>query len=470
MASPEEVAHLLPDTLPEDFSEWDGEAAAAGLTGFSAESHGSSESSRPISLSTARGAGVAPGVGRPRGTRSSWPVADSLRKAEMAARRDEDVAGLDAHRMDSDRSSGEHHADPWQSAERDMSLSSAVEWPRATSAVATAASVLKEQRATSEVAERLPSRAFQMPEVRNAAIEMAAAPATYPGGRANESAVSPEGAAAMSDAALLAIFRENAEEEDAPKTVKSKQIIFAAVAACVLLLLLLAIPWFHRGASAAVRLPAQPASAASDAQQTTNLSKPQPGRNRQASAQEKSGMANASATSDMGGADNQADSTQDQPEVQSAMMNEQLTAARKIPQEVSNVAAGSAPPPVSMNADGIGGMGSSSIFKEGQPMVQAAAVKPLAVSAGVANGMLIDKKTPVYPVIARQARISGTVVLNARISKTGSISDVRVVSGPAMLRQSAVDAVRTWRYKPYQLNHQPTEVETTINVVFSLGG
>ena len=65
--------------------------------------------------------------------------------------------------------------------------------------------------------------------------------------------------------------------------------------------------------------------------------------------------------------------------------------------------------------------------------------------------------------------MSGTVELHAIISKDGTIKDLHVVSGPAMLRQAAVDAVRTWRYKPYKLNNEPTEVETTINVVFTLG-
>jgi protein TonB len=63
-----------------------------------------------------------------------------------------------------------------------------------------------------------------------------------------------------------------------------------------------------------------------------------------------------------------------------------------------------------------------------------------------------------------------TVVLQATISKTGSIENLRVMSGPAMLTQSALDAVRSWRYRPYLLNGEPVEVETTVNVVFSLGG
>jgi len=60
--------------------------------------------------------------------------------------------------------------------------------------------------------------------------------------------------------------------------------------------------------------------------------------------------------------------------------------------------------------------------------------------------------------------------LQATISKVGSIQNLRVISGPPMLQQAALDAVRSWRYKPYLLNGDPVEVETTVNVVFNLGG
>jgi TonB family protein len=90
--------------------------------------------------------------------------------------------------------------------------------------------------------------------------------------------------------------------------------------------------------------------------------------------------------------------------------------------------------------------------------------------SGVVEGLLLDKTNPVYPPIAKAARVSGTVVLQAAISKTGTIEGLHVVSGPAMLQQAAFDAVKTWRYKPYYLQGEPVKVLTTINVVFSLGG
>ena len=85
-------------------------------------------------------------------------------------------------------------------------------------------------------------------------------------------------------------------------------------------------------------------------------------------------------------------------------------------------------------------------------------------------GLLFNKTVPVYPPIAKAARVSGTVVLEATISKTGVIEDLHVISGPAMLIQAALDAVRTWQYRPYLVNGEPVEVETTVNVVFTLGG
>jgi len=85
-------------------------------------------------------------------------------------------------------------------------------------------------------------------------------------------------------------------------------------------------------------------------------------------------------------------------------------------------------------------------------------------------GNLLQKTIPQYPAIAKAARIQGTVVLQATISKGGGIENLRVVSGPPMLQQAALDAVRSWRYKPYLLNGDPVEVETTVNVVFNLGG
>jgi len=97
------------------------------------------------------------------------------------------------------------------------------------------------------------------------------------------------------------------------------------------------------------------------------------------------------------------------------------------------------------------------------------AVQPTRhISSGVMEGMLIYKVLPVYPAVARAMRIAGRVELQATISRNGTIDNLRVVDGPTMLRQAAYDAVKQWRYRPYLLNSEPVEVETTVNVDFTL--
>lgn len=102
------------------------------------------------------------------------------------------------------------------------------------------------------------------------------------------------------------------------------------------------------------------------------------------------------------------------------------------------------------------------------PDVRPAPTATQHVSSGVMQGMLIEKVIPTYSAIARETRTSGTVVLQATISRAGTIENLRVVSGPALLRQAALDAVKQWRYKPYMLNGQPVEVETAVEVNFTL--
>jgi TonB family protein len=94
----------------------------------------------------------------------------------------------------------------------------------------------------------------------------------------------------------------------------------------------------------------------------------------------------------------------------------------------------------------------------------------ITVAPGVMAGNRISGQAPTYPAIAKAANIQGTVVLKATISRNGGIENLVVVSGPPMLQAAALDAVRTWQYKPYLLNGQPVDVETQINVIFSLPG
>jgi protein TonB len=96
--------------------------------------------------------------------------------------------------------------------------------------------------------------------------------------------------------------------------------------------------------------------------------------------------------------------------------------------------------------------------------------KPIILSRGITEGLLIHKVTPEYPSIARQGRIQGQVLLQAVIGRDGTIQNLQLISGHPMLVKSALDAVRQWRYRPYRLNDQPVEVETQITVNFVLGG
>ena len=84
------------------------------------------------------------------------------------------------------------------------------------------------------------------------------------------------------------------------------------------------------------------------------------------------------------------------------------------------------------------------------------------------EGNLIHRVQPVYPLVARQAGIQGTVVLQAVISRSGAVENLEAVSGHPMLVKAAMDAVRQWRYRPYLLNDQPVEVETQVTVIFIL--
>jgi protein TonB len=94
---------------------------------------------------------------------------------------------------------------------------------------------------------------------------------------------------------------------------------------------------------------------------------------------------------------------------------------------------------------------------------------PLRLSH-ISEGNLVHKVQPAYPALARAARIEGMVLLQAVISKQGTIENLRVVSGHPMLAGAAIEAVSQWCYRPYVLNNEPVEVETEITVSFSLSG
>jgi TonB family protein len=251
------------------------------------------------------------------------------------------------------------------------------------------------------------------------------------------------------------------------KTAKKNWMTVAVVSACAILLpLILIIPMFHHGTKSEATPSVQPIPVLADTQPTTDPSASTP----EPFTQDKPpAMANKRQKTNNHSTSNEEETTPAQ--LQTIMMNDQVTAPTRIPkQEAENT-----PPPAGFDTGGADGLGGGStnagIFNgHGQSVVKVTSYKPIVVSSGVATGMLTQSPPPLYPSLAKTAHVAGTVELRATIATNGTIKDLRAVSGPVMLRQAAVDAVRNWRYRPYRLNNQPVEVQTTVNVVFTLGG
>jgi protein TonB len=99
-------------------------------------------------------------------------------------------------------------------------------------------------------------------------------------------------------------------------------------------------------------------------------------------------------------------------------------------------------------------------------------VVPTRVTRGgdVQMASILNRVQPIYPILAKQARVQGTVRLNTVIDKDGRVIEVKYMSGPAMLMQAAMDAVKQWRFKPTTLNGTPVQVECVFEVTFNMGG
>jgi TonB family protein len=93
---------------------------------------------------------------------------------------------------------------------------------------------------------------------------------------------------------------------------------------------------------------------------------------------------------------------------------------------------------------------------------------PVRVSGAVMASLILNKVDPEYPQEAKDKKISGAVVLMAKVDRQGNVADLKAISGPGVLRDAALAAVKQWTYKPYQLNGQPVVVLTTMTVNFSL--
>jgi periplasmic protein TonB len=167
--------------------------------------------------------------------------------------------------------------------------------------------------------------------------------------------------------------------------------------------------------------------------------------------------------------------------VQSELVNGQLRTPTKIPQKVQMIKEEEAPPdlgaggvpggvPGGIPGGSVGGVMGGILSSQPVAVPKVATPQRVRVSTGVSSGLLIKKVTPNYPPLARQARIQGSVVLQAEISKEGTIQNLQLISGHAMLAPAAIEAVKQWRYKPYLLNGEPVAVETQVVVNFSLSG
>jgi protein TonB len=102
------------------------------------------------------------------------------------------------------------------------------------------------------------------------------------------------------------------------------------------------------------------------------------------------------------------------------------------------------------------------------PPVKAVTLKRITIGGNVQQAKLVRQPKPVYPPLAKQARISGVVHLAAVISRDGTIQDLKVISGHPLLIPSALEAVKQWVYQPTLLNGEPVEVSTQIDVNFTL--
>jgi periplasmic protein TonB len=153
-----------------------------------------------------------------------------------------------------------------------------------------------------------------------------------------------------------------------------------------------------------------------------------------------------------------------------------LVQPRAIPKEVAVFKEAELPPEAPVTGGGVlggvdqgllGGLGAGPAVAAPPPPPKQQRIK---LGGQVVAAKLLAQPQPVYPPLARQARIQGNVVLHAIIDKDGRVGELQVVSGHPLLVQAALEAVKNWRYQPTQLNGDAVEVDTTITVTFVLGG
>jgi len=412
MASPTQMTEGLPETLPGDFGQWDEEASpsrlAVNLAGHEAGPGGGAALNQAV---------------RPAETHRPVSVLEDLPMGVALS------------------AAAPQHADDAGSADRVQSLTQAL----------------------------IPSRdTVVQRKVVLPAIDEVRFSAPRPSSGMTATTASEAVAKSAADGISAHSLRANTIEPRAAKPWPAKKkwpVIAGPSAALVVILAAAVIPGFNRGRASAkpVAGPTPPMTTqpAENAASKPFPAAPIPATTTGGEVQSRSVPAQALIQKNAGPS-----------QAQAQMMNDQLQAPSRI-HAAAALAEQASPPPGGFAAAEIDGSDNhnaiGTVFGGPKDLkVQAAARPVISVSSGAALSLLIQKTPPVYPVIAKTGRVSGTVVLAVTISKGGNVENVRVVTGPAMLRRPAVDAVRTWRFKPYLVDNQPTAIETTINVHFTL--
>lgn len=169
------------------------------------------------------------------------------------------------------------------------------------------------------------------------------------------------------------------------------------------------------------------------------------------------------------------------PSTSNIAVNGDIIAPTRIPETVAQIQENTPPPSVGIGNGVLSGTGTrwaansvlGSIFNQPASVLPPPPSRPATRAtrpSSFMEGLLVHRVQPNYPPLARAARIQGSVVLQAVISKGGSIENLQVLSGHPMLVRSAIEAVQQWRYRPYLLNGEAVEVETQITVHFILSG
>ncbi len=449
MASPAEVGQNIPETLPADFGEWDSS---------------DSQAAPPVEIPPRDPREVAPKESQQREfARREAEAIDSAKRPYLSREvsREFEPAG---------------NVTPFPQPEAGLTVpkgipAPAVRAPRtspaapmAAAAVADDTTFLRRMKSVDTVVDTLPGLESRLDEVIGGPVPLLDRKPDKP----LFSSIAVEELDTVDTEDGPRLLNDLIEQEQERKT-RRKWITSGCVFGGALLLV--AFQLFHYGTAGKIKHIVAPTQAA-----TTVVTEPDP----ETIADIKPTAAKPSPVKEAGNSELQstestpAKATEKAPAPgQTQMMQSQLTAPTRLPQNLKTVAPDDAPPPSAIGGASIAAMNGNNtganIFAGGSG-ANVSGPKVVNVSAGVAVGMLIRKTQPIYPSIARSARVQGTVVLQAKISPFGKVTNLQVVSGPPMLRQAAIDAVKTWQYKPYTLNNQPTEVDTSVNVVFSLGG